>query len=80
MQLSQVFIIFLKFTFNDGEKNIIIAGSALYENTIQTPKMHSEVSAKLNAGDQYFACFNRHVINADPVFLAVQCHVTPIIY
>ena len=48
-------------------------GITVFETTVETTQMYAKIGTQLGFGEQYFASLNRHLYNADPVFLPMSC-------
>ena len=47
-------------------------GFTMFSTEIDTSRNYAEVGLELGFGDTYFACINRHLYNADAVFLPLS--------
>ena len=60
---------FAKVNFIFWCKAVTSTGENMFETTVQTSRMYAEVGMNTGLNDEYFTCINRHLYNADAIFL-----------
>ena len=60
---------FSKVHFICWRKTVTSTGENMFGVTVQTSKMYAEVGTETSLDDSYFNCINRHLYDADPIFL-----------
>ena len=63
---------FAKVNFICWCKAVTSTGETMFGTTLQTSKMYAEVGSKTGLDDAYFTCINRHLYNADAIFLPLS--------
>ena len=63
---------FAKVHFICWRRAVTSTGETLFSTAVETSKMYAEAGIQAGLGDAYFTCINRHLYNADPVFLPLS--------
>ena len=63
---------YAKVHFICWRKAVTCTGENLFETTVKTSQMYAEVGLNTGLDNAYFTCINRHLYNADPIFMPLS--------
>ena len=63
---------FARINFICWRKTVTSTGETIFATAVETSRMHVEVGIETGLSDAYFMCINKHLYNADPIFLPLS--------